>query len=55
MATIGDAQDRMGMMDGGIRALYEGARAVGRARTVWVRSGDNAAIHRALQSLLTAG
>lgn len=51
VATIGDAQDRMGMMDGGIHALYKGARAVGRARTVWVRSGDNAAIHRALQNV----
>ncbi|MFE3140730.1 NAD(P)-binding domain-containing protein [Streptomyces scopuliridis] len=48
VANIGDARDRMGMLDGGIRALWRGARLVGRARTVWVRSGDNQALHRAI-------
>jgi RraA family protein len=48
VANIGDARDRMGMLDGGIRALWRGARVVGRARTVWVRSGDNQALHRAI-------
>ncbi|MER5673599.1 DUF1932 domain-containing protein [Pseudonocardia alni] len=48
VANIGDARDRMGMMDGGIRALWRGARVVGRARTVWVRAGDNQALHRAI-------
>ena len=45
MANIGDARDRMGMVDSGIHALWKGAKAVGRARTVWVREGDNKAIH----------
>ncbi|MFI6701563.1 NAD(P)-binding domain-containing protein [Streptomyces sp. NPDC050509] len=49
VANIGDARDRMGMLDGGIRALWKGARLVGRARTVWVRSGDNQALHRAIR------
>lgn len=48
VANIGDARERMGMLDGGIHALWKGARAVGRARTVWVRSGDNLAVHRAV-------
>lgn len=48
VANIGDARERMGMMDGGIHALWRGVRAVGRARTVWVRAGDNLALHRAI-------
>lgn len=48
VANIGDARDRMGMLDGGVHSLWRGARLVGRARTVWVRSGDNQAIHRAV-------
>jgi 4-hydroxy-4-methyl-2-oxoglutarate aldolase len=48
VANIGDARDRMGMLDGGIHTLWRGARLVGRARTVWVRSGDNQAVHRAV-------
>ncbi|GAA4550398.1 DUF1932 domain-containing protein [Pseudonocardia xishanensis] len=48
VANIGDARDRMGMLDGGVRALWKGARVVGRARTVWVRAGDNKAIHEAI-------
>ncbi|NBH09078.1 DUF1932 domain-containing protein [Amycolatopsis sp. SID8362] len=48
VANIGDARDRMGMLDGGIRALWKGARVAGRARTVWVPNGDNLALHRAI-------
>lgn len=48
VANIGDARDRMGMLDGGIHALWRGVRAIGRARTVWVRAGDNQALHRAI-------
>lgn len=48
VANIGDARDRMGMLDGGIHSLWKGARLVGRARTVEVRSGDNQAVHRAV-------
>jgi RraA family protein len=48
VANIGDARDRMGMLDAGIRAPWRGARLVGRARTVWTRPGDNKAIQEAL-------
>jgi len=48
VANIGDARDRMGMLDAGIHAPWRGARLVGRARTVWTRPGDNQAIHRIL-------
>ncbi|MER6988895.1 DUF1932 domain-containing protein [Saccharopolyspora hirsuta] len=50
VANIGDARERMGMLDGGIRPLWKGARLVGRARTVSVRSGDNLAVHRAVEA-----
>ena len=37
VANIGDARNRMGMVDSGIHSLWKGAKAVGRARTVWTR------------------
>ncbi|MBC2640486.1 MULTISPECIES: NAD(P)-binding domain-containing protein [unclassified Rhodococcus (in: high G+C Gram-positive bacteria)] len=48
VANIGDARQRMGMVDSGIHAMWKGARIVGRARTVWTRAGDNKALHEAL-------
>jgi 4-hydroxy-4-methyl-2-oxoglutarate aldolase len=48
VANIGDARDRMGMLDSGIRAMWKGARVVGPARTVWTRAGDNRALYTAL-------
>src|SRR6478609_2091179 len=48
VANIGDARNRMGMVDSGIHSLWKGAKAVGRARTVWVREGDNKAIHEVI-------
>ncbi|AQT81583.1 transferase [Mycolicibacterium litorale] len=48
VANIGDARGRMGMVDSGIHSLWKGARAVGRARTVWTRAGDNKALQDAL-------
>ncbi|ROO61158.1 RraA family protein [Micromonospora sp. Llam0] len=47
-ANVGDALQRMTVMDGGIRLFTEGATLLGNALTVDVRSGDNLAIHRAL-------
>ncbi|MFJ2755476.1 methyltransferase [Nocardioides sp. NPDC087217] len=55
-ANVGDALERMTVMDGGIRLvtgrtrllLTGRAALVGNALTVDVRSGDNLAIHRAL-------
>ncbi|GLZ01286.1 methyltransferase [Actinoplanes sp. NBRC 103695] len=47
-ANVGDALQRMTVMDGGIRLFTEGPPLAGSALTVDVRSGDNLAIHRAL-------
>lgn len=47
-ANVGDALQRMTVMDGGIRLFTERAVLLGTALTVDVRSGDNLAIHRAL-------
>jgi RraA family protein len=47
-ANVGDALQRMTVMDGGIRLFTERAALLGNALTVDVRSGDNLAVHRAL-------
>ncbi|WP_344290838.1 RraA family protein, partial [Streptomyces synnematoformans] len=47
-ANVGDALQRMTVMDGGIRLVTERAALLGNALTVDVRSGDNLAVHRAL-------
>ncbi|MFL9653668.1 RraA family protein [Streptomyces sp. PB17] len=47
-AHVGDALARMTVMDGGIRLLTGRAVLLGHALTVDVRSGDNLAVHRAL-------
>ncbi|OZD81692.1 transferase [Rhodococcus sp. 05-339-2] len=52
VANIGDARARMGMVDSGIRAMWKGARTVGRARTVWTRAGDNKALQAAVAKVL---
>ena len=47
-ANVGDALQRMTVMDGGIRLFTGHTALLGNALTVDVRSGDNLAIHRAL-------
>ncbi|WP_031466202.1 aldolase [Sciscionella sediminilitoris] len=47
-ANIGDAQDRLGLVNGTVRAQWPGARCTGAALPVLTREGDNLAIHRAL-------
>ncbi|WP_338146280.1 RraA family protein [Streptomyces boncukensis] len=47
-ANVGDALQRMTVMDGGIRLCTGRAALLGNALTVDVRSGDNLAVHRAL-------
>ncbi|WP_434446681.1 RraA family protein [Lentzea sp. E54] len=51
-ANVGDALQRMTVMDGGIRLVTGSASLLGNALTVDVRSGDNLAIHRALDEAL---
>lgn len=46
--NIGDAMDRLGLLDSRIKPIWRSDRVVGPAFTVWTRSGDNAYIHRAL-------
>ncbi|NNM46759.1 methyltransferase [Knoellia koreensis] len=48
VANIGDAMDRLGLLDSRIQAIWPGARLAGAALTVWTRAGDNAALHEAL-------
>jgi regulator of RNase E activity RraA len=47
-ANVGDAMNRLGLMDGAIAARAPDAHCVGAALTVLTREGDNLAIHRAL-------
>lgn len=49
-ANIGDVQDRLGMMDAGISAIWPGARIVGTAVTVLTAAGDNKVIHAAMDA-----
>ena len=48
-ANIGDAMDRLGVLDSRIQAVWPGATVVGTAFTVWTRSGDNKFIHEAVE------
>lgn len=48
VALIGDAQNRMGIMNSSIRAVTPGLRLVGTILPIQTREGDNLAIHRAL-------
>jgi regulator of RNase E activity RraA len=48
VANIGDVMDRLGILDSKISPIWSGAVLAGPAFTVWTRSGDNDAIHRAL-------
>jgi len=51
VANIGDAMDRMGMCDAGVRAMWAGAKCVGPAYPITVRAGDNAGLHVALEHI----
>jgi len=48
VANVGDAMDRLNLMDSGIVTQWATGRCVGPALTVLTREGDNLAIHRAL-------
>ena len=48
VANIGDAMERLGIVDGGISPVWEGARCVGSALPVLGAAGDNAAVIEAL-------
>lgn len=46
--NIGDAMERLGVLDASIKPVWPGACLAGPAFTVWTRAGDNAYLHRAL-------
>lgn len=48
VANIGDAMDRLGIVDSAIKPVWAGARIAGSAYTIWTRSGDNLHVHRAI-------
>ena len=49
-ANIGDARQRLGLVDSGIRAMWPGAAVVGRAHTVFCRAGENVGLSQALET-----
>ncbi|MEK6309844.1 MAG: methyltransferase [Curtobacterium sp.] len=51
VANIGDAMQRLGVVEAEISAVWHGARTAGTARTVEVAGGDNAGVHEALDTL----
>ncbi|UKD57074.1 hypothetical protein L3Q65_10220 [Amycolatopsis sp. FU40] len=46
--NIGDAMERLGVLDSRIQQVWPAGRIAGPAFTVWTRAGDNAFLHRAL-------
>lgn len=51
VANIGDAMERLGIVDGGIVPIWQGARAVGSALPVLTVAGDNRAVIEALDHI----
>ncbi len=51
VANIGDAMQRLGVVEAEIGAVWRGARTAGTARTVEVAGGDNAGVHEAIDTL----
>jgi len=51
VANLGDAMDRLGIVDGGIKPIWSGARAVGAALPVLTVAGDNKAVIDALDHI----
>lgn len=51
VANLGDALDRLNIVDGGIAPIWHGARAVGTALPVMTVAGDNKAVIAALDHI----
>jgi regulator of RNase E activity RraA len=51
VANLGDALDRLNIVDGGIAPIWSGARAVGTALPVLTVAGDNKAVIAALEHI----
>jgi len=50
-SDVGDAMNRLGLCNMTLKAQWKGAKAVGRAFTIWVAEGDNAAIHATINDI----
>lgn len=50
-ANIGDAMERLNVVDAAISSQWCGARLAGRAITVYTAAGDNSAIHEAVDQI----
>jgi regulator of RNase E activity RraA len=50
-SQIGDAQDRLNVLDGAIRPIWKGGGFVGRAVSVLTAGGDNKVIHEVIPDL----
>src|SRR5256885_13543475 len=51
VANLGDALDRLNIVDGGIAPIWPGAKAVGTALPVLTVAGDNKAVIAALDHI----
>lgn len=51
VANIGDAMERLDIMDGGIGPIWPGAKCVGTALTIYTTAGDNLAVIEALDHI----
>ncbi len=47
-AQVADSMSRLGAMDSGIKPIWPSSRIIGPALTVWLHSGDNLMLHKAL-------
>jgi regulator of RNase E activity RraA len=47
-AQVADSMSRLGAMDAGIRPVWHSPRIIGSALTVWLHTGDNLMLHKAL-------
>src|SRR5277367_6093229 len=47
-AQVADSMMRLGAMDYGIRPIWHAPRIIGSALTVWLHTGDNLMLHKAL-------
>ena len=45
---VADSMSRLGAMDIGIKALWHSPRIIGSALTVWLHTGDNLMLHKAI-------
>ena len=50
-ANVSDGMDRLNVLDAAIKPVWEGARLVGRAFTLYLAAGDNKGIHEIMDQI----